>query len=147
MGTLDGANIEILEEVGPENVFIFGLKADEIQSMRRQGSYQPWRYYDSDAHVKRVAEAFRSNLLSRTEPDLFAWIFQTLLDPNDPYFHLADLPPYLQAQASAGMAFRDRERWARMSILNVVRMGRFSSDRTVREYARDVWDIKPERSG
>jgi glycogen phosphorylase len=146
IGTLDGATIEILDEVGPENIFIFGLKAEEIQSTCQQRSYQPWRPYDGNAHVKRVADAFRSNLFSPAEPDLFAWIFQTLLDPNDPYFHLADLPPYLQAHEQAGMAFRDRERWARMSILNVARMGRFSSDRTVAEYERDIWNVKPERS-
>jgi glycogen phosphorylase len=147
VGTLHAANIEILEEVGQDNIFIFGLKAAEIQAMRKQRSYQPWRYYDGDPRVKRVADAFRSNLLSPGEPDLFAWAFRTLLDPNDAYFHLADLPGYLGAHEQAGMAFRDRQQWARMAILNVAGMGRFSSDRTVSEYARDIWNIKPARSG
>jgi glycogen phosphorylase len=147
IGTLDGANIEILEEVGHENIFIFGLKTAEVQSLRQRRAYQPWRSYDGDARVKRVVDAFRSNLFSPAEPELFAWIFQILLDPNDAYFHLADLPAYLGAHEQAGIAFRDRERWARMSVLNVARMGQFSIDRTVAEYARDIWNIKPARRG
>ena len=76
------------------------------------------------------------------EPDLFAWIYRTVLDAHDEYFHLADLPAYLEAQEKAGAAFNDPEGWARMAILNIARIGKFSSDRTVGEYARDIWDIK-----
>ena len=108
IGTLDGANIEILEEVGAENIFIFGLKAGEVQAMREQRSYRPRDYYDRDPRVKRVVDAFRSNLFCPHEPDLFAWIYQTVLDENDEYFHLADLPAYLEAQEKAGAAFNDR---------------------------------------
>ena len=142
IGTLDGANIEILEEVGAENIFIFGLNAREVQAMREQRSYRPRDDYDRDPRVKRVADACRSNLFCRDEPDLFAHIHQTILDGNDEYFHLADLPAYLKAQEKAGAAFNDRAAWARMAILNVARIGKFSSDRTVAEYARDIWDIK-----
>jgi starch phosphorylase len=92
--------------------------------------------------VKRVVETFHSNLFCPAEPGLFAWIYDTLLDENDEYFHLADLPAYLEAQAQAGEAFDDRTDWTRRTILNVARIGKFSSDRTVREYARDIWDIK-----
>jgi starch phosphorylase len=89
-----------------------------------------------------VAEAFRSNLFCPHEPDLFAWIYQNLLDENDQYCHLADLPAYLTAQESAGAAFNDPSNWTRKAILNVARVGKFSSDRTVAEYAREIWDIK-----
>jgi starch phosphorylase len=142
MGTPDGANIEILEEVGSENMFICGLTADEIQAMRQQRSYHPWDYCHRHPCVKRVVESFHSNLFCPQEPGLFAWIYDVLLDENDEYVHLADLPAYLQAQERAGAAFNDRKGWTRMAILNVAGVGKFSSDRTVQEYARDVWDIK-----
>jgi len=139
IGTLDGANIEIREEVGPENLFIFGLKAGVVQAMRRERTYRPREFYDRDSRVRRVADAFRSNLFCPQEPDLFAWIYQAVLDENDAYFHLADLPAYLEAHEKAGGVFQDRAQWARMAVLNVARMGRFSSDRTVQEYARYIW--------
>ncbi len=139
IGTLDGANIEILEEVGEENIFIFGLKAGDVQAMRRDRSYRPHEYYDRDPRIRRVADAFRSNLFCPQEPDLFAWIYQAVLDENDAYFHLADLAAYVEAHERAGAVFQDRARWTRMAILNVARMGKFSSDRTVQEYARDIW--------
>ena len=94
--------------------------------------------------IKRVADAFSSSLFCREEPGLFAWILQTILDPDDAHYHLADLPAYIGAHEKAGEAFCDRDKWARMSILNVARIGKFSSDRTVREYARDIWDVKRE---
>ena len=142
IGTLDGANIEIREEVGAENIFIFGLKADEVRSMREQRAYRPGKVCDEDARVRRVTDIFKTNLFSPREPDLFAWIYKTLLDENDEYVHLADLPAYLDTQDTAGKAFGDPAAWSRMAILNVARIGKFSSDRAVREYARDIWDLK-----
>jgi starch phosphorylase len=142
IGTLDGANIEILEEVGEENIFIFGLKIQEVEALRERRSYRPRDYYDRDPRVKRVVEAFHSNLFCPREPDIFAWIYQTLLDENDEYFHLADFAAYLAAQETIGAAFDDQSGWTRKAILNVARMGKFSADRTVAEYARDIWDIK-----
>ncbi len=133
IGTLDGANIEILEEVGEENIFVFGLKVDEVQTLREKKSYRPWDHYHSDPHVKRVVDAFRSNLFCPHEPDLFAWIYQTVLDQNDEYFHLADLSAYLAAQQTADEAFGDQSGWTRKAILNVARIGKFSCDRTVAE--------------
>jgi starch phosphorylase len=135
--------VEIQEEVGQENIFIFGLKASEVQALRQQRSYHPWDYYHRHLRVKRVVETFHSNMFCPHEPDLFAWIYDTLLDENDEYFHLADLPAYLEAQKEAGSAFTERVDWTRRAILNVARIGRFSSDRTVKEYARDIWDINP----
>lgn len=141
VGTLDGANIEIREEVGAENFFIFGSKAGELASMRRERSYRPADYCDRDPRVKRVTEVFRSNLFSRDEPDLFSWIHGVLLNENDEFFHLADLACYLDIQDRAGAAFNDKAKWDRMAILNVARMGRFSSDRSVREYAHEIWGL------
>ena len=89
-----------------------------------------------------MVETFHSNLFCPQEPDLFAWIYDALLDENDEYFHLADLPAYLEAQKKAGAAFIERAGWTRMAILNVARIGKFSSDRTVTEYARDIWNIE-----
>jgi starch phosphorylase len=140
--TLDGANIEILEEVGDENIFIFGLKIDEAQALREHRSYRPWDYYHRDPRVKRVVDALHSNLFCPGEPGLFAWVRQILLDENDEYLHLADFSAYLAAQGAVGQAYRDPSVWTRKAIINVARMGKFSSDRTVAEYAHDIWDIK-----
>jgi starch phosphorylase len=142
MGTLDGANIEILAEVGAENMFIFGLTASEVQALRAQRTYRPRDYYERDPRVKRVAEALRSTVFCPHEPDLFTWLYRSILDEPDAYVHLVDLAAYLEAQDKAGAAFHDQSRWTRMAILNVARIGKFSSDRTVAEYARDIWDLQ-----
>lgn len=142
IGTLDGANIEILEEVGEENIFVFGLKVDEVQALRETKSYRPWDHYHRDPRVKRVVDVFRTNLFCPHEPELFAWIYQTVLDENDEYFHLADLSAYLAAQETIAKAFCDQSTWTRKAVLNVARVGKFSCDRTVVEYARDIWEIK-----
>jgi glycogen phosphorylase len=142
VGTLDGANIEIREEVGGENIFIFGHQAKELALMRREHSYRPLDYCERDPRVKRVTGVFRSNLFSRDEPDLFSWIHGALLDANDEFFHLADLAAYLDVQDRAGATFNDRAKWDRRAILNVARMGKFSSDRAVREYAREIWGLE-----
>jgi glycogen phosphorylase len=110
--------------------------------MRQQKSYRPRDYYDRDPRVKRVADAFLSRLFCPQEPDLFAWVFRSLLDEGDEYFHLADLPAYLAAQEEAAEAFRDRDRWTCMSALNVARMGKFSSDRAVAQYAHNIWNTE-----
>jgi len=143
MGTLDGANIEIMEEVGKENIFIFGLKAQEIRELRAHGSYEPQAYYARYAAVRRVIDAFTSNLFCPQEPGLFNWIARALLDEGDRYFHLADLLPYLDTQHTIGEEFKRPLVWAHKAILNVARIGKFSSDRTVAEYARDIWHIEP----
>jgi starch phosphorylase len=143
IGTLDGANAEILAEVSADNIFIFGLTVEDIQALRGRGGYRPREIYDTQAHVKRVLDAFDSGLFCPDEPDLFRWISRTVLDPGDQYFHMADLPLYLDAQDRAADAFARPAAWAAKAILNVARIGTFSSDRTVREYARDVWGLGP----
>ena len=145
IGTLDGANIEILEEVGRENMFIFGLNAAEVRTMREQKSYRPWEYYARHPRVKRVVDSFSSNLFCPNEPGLFSWIFASVLDTNDEHFHLADFTTYIEAQEKAGNAFRDRGAWTQMAILNSARMGKFSSDRTVTEYAHEIWGVRRNR--
>jgi len=142
IGTLDGANIEIRAEVGEDNIFIFGLKADEIQQMQEEGSYQPRALYEADPHLKRVVNSFKSNTFCPGEPGLFKWIYDSLLAEGDTYFHLADFASYVEAQALVGSEFKQPAVWARKAILNVARMGKFSSDRTIAEYAEDIWQAK-----
>jgi len=143
IGTLDGANIEILDAVGAENIFIFGLRTAEIEDLRRKNAYHPHDIYNSSPAVHRVMDAFRSRLFCAEEPGLFHWIYQSLVEGRDHYFHLADLDSYLAAQEQASKTYQDRDHWTRMAILNVARIGKFSSDRTIAEYARDIWGVAP----
>jgi starch phosphorylase len=141
IGTLDGANVEILEAVGAENIFIFGLTADQIQARRANRSYRPRELYEGDPRLRRIVDAFDSNVFSPKEPGLFHWIVESLLDRGDTYFLLADLPAYLDAQRRVDDSFGQPAAWAAKAILNVARIGRFSSDRTVAEYASGIWGI------
>jgi starch phosphorylase len=142
IGTLDGANIEIRQEVGRENIFIFGLTPEEVRLMHDEFSYHPRDYYHRFPFIKRVMDALNSNLFCPFEPNLFTWIYQAILDYGDEFFHLADMPSYLEAQEQAGRVFLDTPSWANKAILNVARIGKFSSDRTVREYANEIWHLK-----
>jgi starch phosphorylase len=140
VGTLDGANIEIREEVGAENIFIFGLTAATIAEMRANGSYDPRRYYESDPSIRRVLDALASDRFCPGEPGLLRWIPETLLSRDD-YFVLADFASYVATQARISREYVEPALWTRKAILNVARIGRFSSDRTVREYAREIWGL------
>ncbi len=148
IGTLDGANIEIMQAVGAENIFIFGLHAPDIHTLRAQGAYQPREYYARYPALKRVLDALASNCFCGQEPGLFRWIYHALLDQGDAYCHLADLPSYIAVQAQVAAEFTNLAGWARKAILNVARVGTFSSDRTIRQYAQDIWQIEsiPEGS-
>lgn len=143
MGTLDGANIEIMQAVGEDNIFIFGLKADQIEDMRRKRSYNPWEFYQKVPAIRRVMDAIRTGMFSPEEPDLYAWIYQSLVERGDHYFHLADLESYIGAQDRAARTFKDKKTWDRMAILNVARIGMFSSDRTISQYAKEIWGVAP----
>jgi starch phosphorylase len=143
IGTLDGANIEIMEEVGADNIFIFGLKAQEVQALRARGAYRPAEYYQRSPLIRRVVDTFRTDVFCPQESGLFGWIYQRILEPGEQYFHLADLESYTAAQEKAAQTYTDRPAWARKAILNVARMEKFSSDRTIAEYARDIWGIRP----
>ncbi len=143
MGTLDGANIEILEEVGKENIYIFGLTADEVEEKRRSGSYNPREWYESRPAIRRVMDSLQGGLFNQGQQSLFQPIVDGILNHGDRYFHLADLEAFIAVQEQAAADFTRRSDWARRTILNVARMGKFSSDRTIREYARDIWNVTP----
>ncbi len=140
VGTMDGANIEILEEVGPDNIFIFGLHADQVAQMRLEG-YDPRAFYESDDRLRSVVDAMASDRFCAAEPGLFQPLCDTLLEGGDPYFHLADFAPYVQIQEEVDGGYRDRDDWIAKTVLNVARMGKFSSDRTIAQYAQDIWQI------
>lgn len=142
IGTLDGANVELLVEMGSENIFIFGLTTDDIQRLRAGGTYQPRDLCAHNSRVKRIFDAFDSDLLCPDEPGLLRWITESIIDRGDVYFHVADLPAYIDRQHRVAEEFSRPAAWAAKAILNVARIGRFSSDRTVTEYARDIWRIK-----
>jgi glycogen phosphorylase len=140
IGTLDGANIEIREEVGADNFFLFGLSAPEVYALKRQG-YRPMDYYNANQGLRDVIDLIRSGFFSRGDTELFRPLIDGLLY-HDPYLLLADFQSYLDCQSKVSEAYRDTERWTRMSILNTARSGKFSSDRTIREYCADIWDVK-----
>lgn len=142
IGTLDGANIEIMEEVGRDNIFIFGLKSEEIKEMKDKGLYNPADYYDRSPVIKRVMDSFDSDIFCPDEPGLFKWIYESILNGGDWYFHLADLESYIKTHEKAATEFRRRPIWAKKAILNVARIGKFSSDRTISEYAEEIWNIE-----
>jgi glycogen phosphorylase len=142
IGTLDGANVEIMEEVGPENFFLFGLKTEEVDHLRRTG-YDPYRFYESDPELKRAIDQIATGHFSPGEPDLFAPIVDALLRNGDYFLLLADYRSYVDAQGRVDELFGDQDEWTRKTILNTANMGKFSSDRAVMEYARDIWGIQP----
>jgi starch phosphorylase len=140
IGTLDGANIEIRDEVGADNIFIFGLEAHEVAETL--ADYRP-ELYLAEKHIRRVVDSIASGHFSRGDKDIFRPIVAKLTSARDEYVHLADLDSYLAAQRRVDETWLDRPAWRRKSLLNIARMGKFSSDRTIAEYARDIWRIKP----
>ncbi|MCP4716904.1 MAG: glycogen/starch/alpha-glucan phosphorylase, partial [Deltaproteobacteria bacterium] len=140
IGTLDGANIEILEEVGDDNIFIFGLKEPEVRTLK-QNDYNPQSYIDKSPLLQRVMEMLKSDYFCKDEPGLFRPIYDDLIH-NDHYCLMADFDAYVKAQAAAEEAYLDTKNWTKMSILNVARCGKFSSDRTIKEYAEEIWNVE-----
>jgi starch phosphorylase len=147
LGTLDGANIEIMEAVGEANIYTFGLTREDVSWYQESREYNPREIYNKDATVRRVVDCLGSNRLCPDEPGLFRWIVDELLDRGDRYFHLADLSSYIEASHRAEKDYREPDVWTAKSILNVARTGFFSSDRTIAEYARDIWHIRPVAPG
>ncbi len=143
IGTLDGANIEIRDEVGAENFFLFGLTADKVTEMQAHG-YRPRDFYEKSPLLREVMDGLQSGRFTGGDRDLFAPIGQDLLNV-DRFFVLADFDDYVRAQGEAGEVFSDLKRWGRMSLLNTARSGKFSSDRAIKEYCRDIWGISLER--
>ncbi len=141
IGTMDGANVEIREEVGADNIFIFGLLADEVMKLKSNG-YEPRYYYEKDAELKRVIDMIAGDYFNKNEPGIFKSIVDSLLNV-DYYCLLADYRSYIKTQEKVSELYKDLDKWAQKSILNVARIGKFSSDRSVHEYAKNIWKVKP----
>jgi starch phosphorylase len=142
IGTLDGANIEIRDAVGADNIFIFGLNAAEVQKKLSRG-YNPIEYVDANEELRRVVEALSSGLFSNGDQDRFKPVVDALLHHGEPYLLLADFKAYLDCQDRVDDCYRNPQQWVKKSIMNVAAMGYFSSDRTIREYAEDIWGVVP----
>jgi starch phosphorylase len=142
IGTLDGANIEIMEEVGKDNIFIFGLTAEEVVQKKQEG-YDPGKYYNGSTELKEVLDLISSGHFSRHDPQLFRPLIQSLVNQGDFYLVLADFASYVEAQKRVSKAYQDQSKWTKMSILNTANMGKFSSDRAVLEYAKNIWSASP----
>jgi len=140
IGTLDGANIEIREAVGAENFFLFGLSAAQVAQTR--GNYDPAAIVAADDDLREVMEVLQSGQFNQSEPGIFDPIINTILSPDDPWMTAADFASFVAAQRRVASAFKDREQWTRMSILNTAASGRFSSDRTIREYNDEIWRLE-----
>ncbi len=141
IGTRDGATIEMAEAAGEENFFLFGLTADQVE--RTRGFYNPHWHYDNDPEIRAALDLIADNHFSRNEPGLFNPILDTLLRHGDHYLHLADLKSYSEAHQRLEALYRDQEAWSQMAILNIAASGKFSSDRTIADYAREIWKVKP----
>ena len=141
LGTRDGATIEMAQEAGEENFFLFGLTAEQVADSRAW--YNPQWHYEHDAETRAALDLIRSDHFSRYEPGVFAPLLDTLLTHGDHYMHLADLTSYLDADQRLRELYADRDAWARKAILNVAASGKFSSDRAIAEYAHEIWDVKP----
>ena len=141
IGTYDGANIEIMDAVGEENFFLFGLHAHEVDELRHH--YNPQQYIDNDPDLAAVMQLLESGQFNSVEPGIFNDIIATLKSPQDPWMTLADFRSYIDAQERVEQAWRDPDTWTRMSILNTAASGVFSTDRTISEYNRDIWKLQP----
>jgi starch phosphorylase len=150
IGTLDGANIEIREEVGDENFFLFGLNATEVEETR--GHYDPAAIIHGDEDLSRVMHMLQSDLFNQLEPGIFKPIIDAIYSPHDPWLTAADFRSYVDTQQRVADAYHDQEKWVRMSIKNTAASGKFSSDRTILDYNRDIWNLpripatKPDNS-
>lgn len=148
LGTMDGANVEIVEEVGIENAFIFGLSSDEVINYEQHGGYNPWDVYNSDQDVHRVVDQLVDGTYANGNSEMYRDLYNSLLvkkgsDRADMYFILKDFRAYAEAQEKVEEAYRDKERWAKIALLNTACCGKFSSDRTIREYVEEIWKLDP----
>jgi starch phosphorylase len=142
IGTLDGANIEMREEVGADNFFIFGLTADGVAEIRQEG-YDPWHYYNSNDELRKALDMIGQGFFSPDDPNRFRSVFDALTGGGDHFLLLADYAAYIAAQEQVDALYRDQEEWSRRAILNVAGMGKFSSDRSIQEYAQKIWNVEP----
>ena len=147
IGTMDGANVEIAEEVGPDNMFIFGMSSDEVIEHEKNRDYDPRNVFNNDPDIRRILNQLIDGTYD-ADPQLFRDLYRSLLTNEingtaDSYFNLQDFRSYAQAQERVGAAYEDHERWIRLSMLQTARCGKFSSDRTVSDYVRDIWHLTP----
>ena len=140
IGTLDGANIEIAEEVGDDNIFIFGLTVEEVQALKAEG-YNPYDYYYKNTELKAILDWLETDYFTPGKPGALSSIKQSLLEGGDPYLVLADFESYSDAHERVNDAFKDKKRWAEMAILNTARMGKFTSDRSIKDYVERIWKL------
>ena len=146
IGTMDGANVEMVEEMGEENAFIFGLSSDEVIEYERNGGYDPTEIFNNDPDIRKVLMQLINGFYSPNDPDLFRDLYNSLLNTQctskaDTYFILKDFKSYAEAQAKVGEVYKDEARWAKMAMLNVASVGKFSSDRTIKEYVDEIWHL------
>jgi len=141
IGTLDGANVEIMEEVGEENIFIFGLTTPQVAEVKRNG-YNPYDYYNSNSELKQVLDMIASGFFSIEEPNRYQPIVDNLLKNGDQYLLLADYASYVETQERVGKLYQNQDEWTRLAILNVANMSKFSSDRAIGDYAKNIWHVK-----
>ncbi len=138
IGTLDGANIEIMEEVGKNNIFIFGMTEEEVYKLKSSG-YNPREYYEKNPDLKKILDMIMNNYFSKNEPGIFDPLIKSLLDEGDYYCLLADFEDYVACQKKVESVYRNQEKWTEMAIRNVAGIGKFSSDRTIKEYNEEIW--------
>ena len=146
IGTMDGANVEIVEEVGRENAFIFGLSSDEVMDYEKNGGYDPYEVFNNDEEVRRVVNQLVDGTYAEGNTERYRDLYNSLLkrkgnDRADMYFILKDFRSYAKAQEEVEAAYKDREGWAKMALLNTACCGKFSSDRTIEEYVKDIWKL------
>ena len=146
LGTMDGANVEIVEEVGEENAFIFGLSSDQVINYENHGGYDPMQYFNNDPDIRNVLMQLINGTYSHGDFDMFREIYDSLLNTNssdraDTYFILADFKSYAEAQKRVEEAYKDTDRWAKMALLNTACCGKFTSDRTIQQYVDEIWHL------
>ena len=146
IGTMDGANVEIYEEVGEDNIFVFGMSANEVIAKYQDSSYDPWAIYNINQDVRMILTKLIDGTLDQN-PDLFRELYDSLLNGYggrpDEYFILEDYADYARAQAEVDKVYKNKEEWAKKAIINVAKSGKFSSDRTIQQYADEIWNLKP----
>ena len=147
LGTMDGANVEIVEEVGKENAFIFGMSSDEVIAHERNRDYDPMQIFNSDQDIRKVLMQLINGFYSPNDPELFRDLYNSLLNTQctqfaDTYFILKDFRSYADAQKKVEEAYKDKDRWSKMAMMNTASSGKFTSDRTIEEYVDDIWKLK-----
>ena len=141
LGTMDGANIEIVERAGRENAIIFGMLAEEVEQHYQRGDYSPWGVYNDDYRIKNIMDSLFNGPWCAYRPDRFRMIFDEIMNHNDQYFILLDFDAYVKAQEEVDRKYRDNRNWQRMCLMNIANSGFFTSDRTIEQYATEIWKL------